>query len=405
MLETTANGFLLTSPGKIDRYTGQDFNEPVTLDNWQESPFNRWGFAHISELVTTATIRRGSSSQPFMGMAADTTEQAEKWRSVDQFLESTHTDAIVVLQHGNMVMERYFGAFQPHDRHVLMSVSKSICALTIGILVGKGLIDTQQSVRHYVPALAGSAYGNATIRQVLDMTAAVRYSENYLDADAEVQQQDRIAGWRPKLDTDSRDTYEFLTRLQPDGEHGRSFQYCSASTDVLAWIIENVTGKRYAEVLSDELWSRLGTSDDALITTDSGGFAFANGGIACTARDMAKIGQLMLDEGKANGQTIVPSWWIKDTMRGGDPQLARGTAYQQVHPNGSYRNQWWVPGDPRGTVYAAGIHGQFIWIDPISDTVIAKFSSCPQPVALKLSQTHAEGFRQMVNILEHTRTS
>jgi CubicO group peptidase (beta-lactamase class C family) len=89
-------------------------------------------------------------------------------------------------------------------------------------------------------------------------------------------------------------------------------------------------------------------------------------------------------------------------MRGGDPQLARGTGYQQVHPNGSYRNQWWVPGDSRGTVYAAGIHGQFIWIDPVSDTVIAKFSSCPQPVALELSRAHAEGFKQMVSILEYT---
>jgi 6-aminohexanoate-oligomer exohydrolase len=402
MLKATANSSLLPSPGKIDRYAGQDFNEHVTLENWQESPFNRWGFAHISELITTATIRRGRASEPSAGNNPATPEHAERWHNVEDFLESTHTDAIVVLQHGKLVLERYFGSFQPHDRHVLMSVSKSLCALTMGILVGRGLIDTQQPVHHYVPPLKGSAYGNATVRQVLDMTAAVRYSENYLDAAAEVQQQDRIAGWRPKLETDPEDTYEFLTLLKAAGEHGRSFQYCSAGTDVLAWIIENVTGKRYAEVVSDELWSQLGTSDDALITTDSGGFAFANGGIASTARDLAKIGQLMLDDGKANGQTVVPSSWINDTMRGGDPQLARGTAYQQVHPNGSYRNQWWAPGDSRGTVYAAGIHGQFIWIDPISDTVIAKFSSDPQPVSLELSRAHADGFRQMISILEYT---
>lgn len=401
MVETTANGSLLrTSPGKIDRYNGQNFNEHVTLDNWQESPFNRWGFAHISELITTATIHRGSPAQPCTTSKPANTQHVDRWHSVEAFLESTYTDAIVVLHRGNLVMERYFGAFRPHDRHVLMSVSKSICALTVGILVGRGLIDTQQSVRHYVPLLSGTAYGDATVRQVLDMTAAVRYSENYLDADSEVQQQDRVACWRPRLETDPRDTYEFLTLLQSAGEHGRSFQYCSAGTDVLAWIIENVTGKRYADVISDELWSRLGTQDDALITTDSGGFAFANGGIACTARDLAKIGQLMLNEGKANDLTVVPPWWIKDTMRGGDPRLARGTAYQQVHANGSYRNQWWVPGDSRGTVYAAGIHGQFVWIDPASDTVIAKFSSCPQPVSLELSRAHAAGFGQMISILE-----
>ncbi|MEO3943351.1 serine hydrolase [Paenarthrobacter nicotinovorans] len=401
MLETTANGFLPSGPDRIDRYAGQDFKGRVTLDNWQESPFNRWGFAHISELITTATIRRGSLCQPTSRTGSSSVRHGEKWHGVEDFLTATQTDAIVVLQDGKVVMERYFGAFHSRDRHVLMSVSKSVCALVVGILVGRGLIDTEQSVHRYVHALKGSAYGDATVRQVLDMTAAVQYSEDYLDSDAEVQQQDRIAGWRPKLETDAGDTYEFLTRLKPSGEHGQSFQYCSAGTDVLAWIIENVTGKRYADVVSDELWSRLLTEDDALITTDSGGFAFANGGIACTARDLAKIGQLLLDDGNVNGRTVVPSWWISDTMRGGDPLLARGSAYQKVHPEGSYRNQWWVLGDERGTLYAAGIHGQFIWIDPVSNTVIAKFSSCAQPVGLELSRAHATGFRQIVSLLEN----
>jgi CubicO group peptidase (beta-lactamase class C family) len=108
----------------------------------------------------------------------------------------------------------------------------------------------------------------------------------------------------------------------------------------------------------------------------------------------------MLDDGEAGGKRVVPSAWIGDTMRGGDPLVARGSAYQKIHPNGSYRNQWWVPGDARGTVYAAGIHGQFVWVDPPTQTVIAKFSSCPDPVSLASSRAHTEGFRRVVDLLE-----
>ena len=158
-----------------------------------------------------------------------------------------------------------------------------------------------------MPELADGAYGLATVQQVLDMTASVEYSEDYHNVDAHVHQQDRVAGWRPRLAGDPADTYEFLTTLRPAGEHGRVFQYCSASTDVLAWVVENATGQRYADVLSSQLWSRLGCTDDATITVDAGGFAFANGGVACTARDLARVGRLVLNGGRVDGQQVVPA--------------------------------------------------------------------------------------------------
>ena len=138
------------------------------------------------------------------------------------------------------------------------------------------------------------------------MTASVEYSEDYHNVTAHVHQQDRVAGWRPRLAGDPADTYEFLTTLRPAGEHGRVFQYCSASTDVLAWVVENATGERYADVLSSQLWSRLGCTDDATITVDPGGFAFANGGVACTARDLARVGRLVLNGGRVDGEQVVP---------------------------------------------------------------------------------------------------
>ena len=170
----------------------------------------------------------------------------------------------------------------PSSRHTLMSVSKSVCGLLIGQLLAEGLLTEDSLIGDLVPRLKESAFRDATIRDALDMQVAVVYDETYHDPAAHVAQQDRVAGWRPRLQGDPADTYDFLTTLQPAGHHGERLQYCSATTDVLAWVVEAVTGERYHHVMSTRLWSRLPTQYDASITVDPGGFAFANGGLACT---------------------------------------------------------------------------------------------------------------------------
>lgn len=365
----------------------------LTLANWQEAPHNRWAFAHVDEIVPTVTIRR--QTEPRNGTRPATSlpsDLDQKVPGLATFLDDSFTDAFIVVRNDEIVYERYFGGFAATDRHLLMSVSKSLCGLTIGRLVGRGLLDPRQTVAHYVPELAASAYGDATVQQVLDMTVAVEYNEDYQDPSSQVQAQDRVAGWRPRLSNDPADTYDFLTTLRKSGQHGERFQYCSAGTDVLAWVVESVTARRYSDVLATEIWSLLGCDDDAIITVDHGGFAFANGGVACTARDLTRLGRLMLTSGELDGTQIVPSAWVTDTIRGGDPIAAKGSVYQRVHANGSYRNQWWVTGNNRGSFYAAGIHGQFIWVDPPSGTVIVKFSSWPEPITEAWSRSHAKAF-------------
>jgi len=195
------------------------------------------------------------------------------------------------------------------------------------------------------------------------------------------------------LENDPADTYAFLQGLRKKGEHGRLFQYCSAGTDVLAWVVEAVTGTRFAEALGTELWSKLGCDEDADITIDRGGFAFANGGISCTLRDLARVGEMMLRGGLVGDTRVIASDWVTDTIRGGDrAAVARDSPFQRVHPRGSYRNQWWVTGSDRGNYYAVGIHGQFIWVDPLSDSVIVKFSSWPEPITEQLNRSHAAAF-------------
>nr|WP_251364261.1 MULTISPECIES: serine hydrolase [unclassified Leucobacter] len=307
---------------------------------------------------------------------------------------------MVVEHRGAIVAEYYAAGFGPDSTHLLMSVSKSLCSITVAALIDDGLIDPARTAETYVPELVGSAYGDATVRELLDMTAAADYSEDYTDSSSEVQAQDRAAGWRTPITGDASDTYEFLSRLRRSREHGEKFEYCSATTDALGWIIEAVTGLRYAEVLSDRLWSRLGASADARIAVDRGGCAIANAGISCTARDLARVGRLMLGGGQIDGRRVISERWVAETMAGGDHEKWLGCAKIAVFPGGSYRNQWWSTGNARGNVYAVGIHGQYIWLDPSTDTVITKFSTAPAPTSMDDTRAHAALFEGISRALE-----
>ena len=210
------------------------------------------------------------------------------------------------------------------------------------------------------------------------MQVAVDYREEYTDPTSEVQTHDRSAGWRERRPGDPFDDYAFLTTLRGSGQVGR-FQYCSANTDILGWIIERVTGLRYSEALSQRLWSRLGADRDATITVDRSGFGFPNAGVCTTARDLARVGRVVLDGGAAPGGRVVSTAWTDAILAGGSTDAMTYEGFTGGFTNGSYTRQWWCMGNVRGNVSGIGIHGQNLWLDPATDSVIVKFSAWPDP--------------------------
>jgi 6-aminohexanoate-oligomer exohydrolase len=344
----------------------------VTSDNWQEGPGNRWAFQHVDELVATATVSRGR------GPALELSDgQPLSVPGLDDLLERTFTDGLIVLKGHEVVLERYLNGLTPATRHLLQSVSKSMCSAVVGQYVAAGALDVDQTVGYYLPELSASAYADATVQQTLDMTVAVHYDETYENPRSEVQEHERAGGWRTPLDGDPKDTYEFLAGLRKSGQHGRVFQYCSANTDVLAWLVERVAQRPFVEVWSSDLWSRIGAEHDAYVTVDAAGFPMANGGLCVTLRDLARFGRVVLSGGIGPGDTpVIPSEWVADIRGGGDPAAA-ADSMKEAHPHGSYRDQFWVTGDEHGCFYGVGIFGQYVWMNPDTDVVVAKLSSLP----------------------------
>ncbi|HEY5843170.1 MAG TPA: serine hydrolase [Mycobacterium sp.] len=372
----------------------------LTLDNWQSAAHLHWTFQHIADFLPTARIPRGG---PIAQLPSATTLLADisfldassgRRRTVGDVMASTATDGWIVVRHGKVVAEQYYGGMLPDTSHILMSVSKSLVGMVVGALVGAGSLDVDAQLTRYVPALAQSGYAGATVRHILDMRSGIKFSEDYLDPLAEVRLIEQAIGWAPRTAPDiPSNMYDFLLTLRQESAHGGPFLYRSCETDVLGWICESVAGVRMPELMSELLWSRIGAQNDAVIGVDEVGTGMFDGGINACLRDLVRFGSLYLTDGVSlTGQQVVHPAWIADTFAGGidSREAFAASPGDNRMPGGMYRNQCWFPYAGDNVLVCLGIHGQMIYINRAANLVAAKLSSWPLPQdATKLFPTIA----------------
>ena len=178
----------------------------VTLANWQHPPFIRWSFQHVREVVPTARVARGHGSAvsfkedraDVAGTVVSRVDSAST--TVGEVMAATRTDGWLVLRDGRILAEEY-PADMPADRtHLLMSVTKSLVGCVAGILIDRGTLDVHATVAKIIPELAGTGYGEANVRNLLDMRSGIVFSEDYLDPRAEVRLLEQVVGWSPRTD-------------------------------------------------------------------------------------------------------------------------------------------------------------------------------------------------------------
>ena len=317
------------------------------------------------------------------------------WR---QSLDENHTDGIIILHRGRIVYERYFGQMNSNSVHALMSVTKSFTGTLAATLVAEDKLNPSMRVDYYLPELAGSGFGDATVRQVMDMTTAIHYSEEYTDPNAEVWGFSAAGNAMIEHPTGTpQGFHDYIPTIRKDGHHGERFGYRTINTDVLGWIVERVGGAPIAQQLHDRIWSRMGMEQDAYYQVDATGTAFAGGGLNASLRDMARFGEMMRQGGKWHRKQIVPAEVVEDIRFGSDPAPFAASDYGKKLPGWSYRNMWWVSNNPNGAFMARGVHGQAIYIDPTAEMVIVRVASNPlasntlnDPISLPAYQAVAD---------------
>ena len=371
-------------------------------------PKLRWTVCHFRELMPTVGVDNGpdgarefeTSLDPSIDAVSFTPLGSKKAMTWNDAFDANYSDGVIVLHHGKVVYERYDGCLDKHTLHGAMSMTKSLTGLLGEMLVAEGRLDDKALVGSIIPELQKSAYGDATVRQVMDMTTALDYSEDYADPDADVWIYAKAGSPLPKPEgyDGPRSYFEFLETLKKKGTHGEAFGYKTVNADALGWLIARSTGKSVAENLSERIWSRIGTRREAFYTVDSIGTPFAGGGFNATLRDMARLGQLMLDGGQANGVQIVPSAAIASIRNDGDPNTFAKAGYDLLK-GWSYRDMWWVSNDDHGAYAARGVHGQTVWVDPKADMVIVRFASNPVAANAASDPTSLPAYRAVADHL------
>jgi CubicO group peptidase (beta-lactamase class C family) len=358
---------------------------------WDRPPWNRWSFQHIREIIPTAEVWRGDGPAHIFPVAEQLPPNLPvaglngNAATLETLLDETFTDGFIVLKHGSIVCEHYFNGMDARTLHLSQSVAKSFTGAIAGILVERGLLNVDALITDYVPELSATAWRGATLQHVLDMTTGVRFNEDYTDPYSDMGKIDVASGWKPvPLGSDPEFNWpahmwdlilELKDCIRP---HGAKFEYRSIETDVLAFCMERVTKKPLAQIFSEELWQKMGAAENASFTMDPAGFAIADGGFNACLRDYARFGQLILEQGGG----IIPAQWLKSTRNGVHGRFEG--RYAQTLPGGAYRNMFWIEGAPSFALFARGVFGQMIYINPETGVVAVKLSSWPEFVSPEL---------------------
>jgi CubicO group peptidase (beta-lactamase class C family) len=257
-----------------------------------------------------------------------------------------------------------------------------------GILVGRGELDPRKLVTDYVPQMKGTVYEGATVRNLLDMSVddpQARAAQKTAQGSArEYEAVDEAGGWLPSTANSAPGLRSYLTHLRrPHRQNGKEFLYLDQSAILIGWVMERATGKDLSQLLSEDLWGRLGAEQDAYMLLDHHQQAYSSAGFNATLRDLGRFGEMMAEGGRYNGEQIVPENWVKDIQSNGGPGsddtgLAAPSPWPG-HARGTYRSFWWLADTACGRFAGVGLGGQLLIVDPIADMVVAKFDSVPDP--------------------------
>lgn len=345
---------------------------PVTRDNWRTHPHSVWAFQNMASLLPTRAVPRGDGPVLRIEEAradldflvfADPEGLPTTWLD---FLARTHTDAVLVLHRGRLVYERYRNGMNVATPHMLFSVTKSLVGLVAAQLAVSDRIDLGLSAAAYVPELDGTAFGAATVRDLLDMRDGVPFGEDYADPGADIHLYSAHY-WGDGKGGTERALMRLGTRAPTPG----AFAYRTPAADVIGWVLRRATGQDLSRLLSAELWSRIGAERDALFVLDPAGHEIAGAGLNCTLRDLARFALHL------RGNGLLSQDLLSDLLTGGDRGAFAASGQHRTRLGWSYRSFWWVRHKPAPALSALGVFGQRIFYEPTRDLIVLRFGSHP----------------------------
>lgn len=323
-------------------------------------------FRHMSDIFPYNTVEAPATAYEIPVKSKDASFDLLSQgfqKPLETLLADFSTTGFLVIRNDSILYEKYFTGAAETDVFTSFSLSKSITSILIGIALDEGKIGSvEDPVDQYIPGLKGTGYEGVSIRNILQMASGIKFSEEYGDPDSDINQV------MFKAYVDFAHLEDWITEFDNDIPPGTKHHYQSINTEILAVILKNVYGKSMSEILSEKVWKPMGAEADATWNTDEHGMEIAFGFLNARLRDYAKIGLLMLHEGRLNGNRIVSEAWVDQStnIRPDEPRPSIGAG------NG-YQFHWWIPqGSDEGEFMASGYMGQVIYVNPTRNVVIVK---------------------------------
>jgi len=322
------------------------------------------GYRSMEDYFAVTTIRRGDKVHPLppAGRTLDVAyaHDGRTWNTAD-YMAAYNVSGVLVLKDGKVLLERYAMGRKPEDRWTSFSVAKSVTSTLVGAAIQDGKIKSLSSpVTDYIPELKGSGYDGVTVRQLLMMSSGVKWSENYEDPNSDVARSGG-APWEPGINP----IVSYMRKLPRETAPGAKFLYNTGETDLVGILVSKATGKGLAEYASEKIWRPYGMERDGIWVTDRAGHERGGCCMSMTLRDYARLGQFILDGGKADGRQVLPPGWT-----------AEATSRQIDNGWGGYGYFWWIR--PTAGFEALGIFGQAIVVVPEERLVVAINSAWPR---------------------------
>ena len=379
----------------------------VTLDNWRKYPFNSWSFVNVRNLIPTSPIYNNPDKEVILqkqlididDLVIDHKNTSYKLKEIFKICD---TDAFLVMHKGKIKFEFYDKFTRFNTPHIIFSVSKSLTSLLTGILVEKKVININNYISHILPETKGTAYEDATVRNVLDMSIASGFIEDYT-GQAEIFKKYRSStGW-DLPETNSTQTviglHDFLSSMPKSNQkHGKKYHYCSPHSDLLGWIIERASGENYSKIMADLLFKKAGINHEANVTVDKWGASRAAGGISVSPYDLLLLSELVRNHGSNKNGQVIPAAWIEDFVNNKNNNSYLNQDNLERFPNGNYRSKWYQTGFKDNEYCAIGIHGQNIWINPQKEITIVRMSSASDPINIKTEELMFSVFDEISKI-------
>ena len=332
-------------------------------------------FCRIDELISSRAMAPSSTPRPwpeqFSAALVETFDFDGATSNTAQFITDTDTAAVLVLKDGVVRHESYYLTGGRDVRWLSMSVAKSFTSALVGIAVQEGLIASiEEPISQYVRVEAGSAYDGVSIRSVLQMSSGARWHEDYSDPESDIVRLGAAAaGADGGLDN-------FVAAMSCDVPPDTLCRYNSADTQVLTALLRSVTGQDLADYMHSRLVEPLGFTNPSAWLVDPLGVELGFGGLAVTARDYARIGELYRNGGRVGDLQVVDAEWVKASVTASAPHLQSGKVVVGGYTTfEGYGYQWWLPPGDRGQFDAVGVYNQYVFVDPIAGVTIVKLSA------------------------------